>query len=183
MIKGDHQHAEHVDAANHGGVKRHSAQTCVGQGCTAINDGQSGAAPGAGGGIAQQRKRNRGDRVKSQSHKERRGDGGGGAGAGGTLKKDGEHHADDDYLYAAVIADKGDGTLDLFDSAGITQNVQNHERTEHHQYDLETLFDAFPDQCVIDGHIFLEGGAGHIEIVKASRSVHSSAMGATRLAD
>ena len=158
-----------MDPADHGGVQGHSAEACFCQGRAAVDGGQSRAAPGAGCSVAQQRQCDGGDGIKAQRHKERCGDGSRCACAGGTFQKDGKHHADDDHLHAAVVTDAGDGAFDLFDSAGLPEKVQDHKGTEDHQHDLKAFLDAFPDQCVVNGDVFFEGGAGHIEVCKGQQ--------------
>ena len=164
--KRDDEHAEHVDAAYHGGVESHGADARVGEGRAAVDGGQARAAPGAGRGVAQQGQGDGGHRVKAQSHQERRSDGGRGACPGGALQENGEHHAHDDHLYPAVVADAGDGALHLVDSAGVPQEVQDHKCAEDHEYDLQALLDALPDQRVVHGNVLLKGCAGDVEVCK-----------------
>ena len=164
--EGDDQHAEHVDASHHGGVQRHGAQPRVSQGRAAVDGGQARAAPGARRGVAQQGQSDGRDGVEAQRHQERGRDSRRCACTGRALQKDGQHHTDDDHLRAAVVADAGNGALDLVNRAGGPQQVQDHEGAEHHQHDLQSLLDALPQQGVIHGHVLLERRAGHVEVCK-----------------
>ena len=166
---GDHQerndeHAEHVDAADHGGVERYGADARVDERCAAIDGREARAAPRAGRRVAEEGEGDGCDGVKAQRHEERGRDGRRSARAGRALEEDGEHHADDDELHAAVIADAGDGGLDVVNGAGLAQQVQNGERAEDHEHDLETLFDALPDQGIEGLDVVGKAGAGDVEV-------------------
>lgn len=125
---------------------------------------QARAAPRGGRRVAEQGDGDGGDGIKAEGYEEGRRDGGRSARAGRALEEDGEHHADDDELHAAVVADAGNGGLDVVNGAGLAQQVQNGERAEDHEHDLETLFDALPDQRIEGLDVVGKAGAGDVEV-------------------
>ena len=153
-----------MEAADHRRVERNGGESRVHECRAAVDGRQPRAAPGGGRRVAEQGDGDGGDRIKAEGHKEGRRDGGGSARAGRALEKDGEHHADDDELHAAVVADAGDGGLDVVNGAGLAQQVQNGERAEDHEHDLETLFDALPDQGIEGLDVVGKAGAGDVEV-------------------
>ena len=167
--KGNDQHAEHVDAAHHGGVQRHGTHARLHQRRTAVDGGQTRAAPRAGRSVSQQRHGNRGNRVEAQRHQEGRRNGRRGARARRAFQKDRQHQADDDHLHPAVVADAGDGGLHVLNGPRFPQNVQNHERAEDHHHDLEAFLQSLPNQRIECGDILREGRARHVEIRKAEK--------------
>ena len=56
--------------------------------------------------------------------------------------------------------------FDVFDCAGLAQQIQNHKRAEDHQDNLETFLQALPDERVIRRDVFLERCAGDVKIRK-----------------
>ena len=163
--EGDDEHAEHMDAAHHGGVQSVGGDTGFHQSGAAVDGGQTRAAPGAGSGVAQQSNGNGGDGIKAQSHQEGGGDGSGSAGTGGAFQEDGDHHADDDQLDTAILtADAGHGVLHVLDSAGLLQGVQDDEGAKDHGNDLQTFLDALPQQGVHDHHVLLKGKTVDVKI-------------------
>ena len=168
--EGNDHHAEHVDAAHHGGVERCGGNARVHQRRAAGDGGQARASPGAGRCVAQQSRRDGHHRVKAQRHEERSRDGRRRTGARGALQKDGDHHAHHDELHAPVAAGEvGHRAFHVVDGAGLFQRVEDHERAEYHKDDLAALLETLPHQRVIDRHVFLEGQAPHVEIRKGQR--------------
>ena len=166
---GDHQerndeHAEHVDAADHGGVERYGADARVDERCAAIDGREARAAPRAGRRVAEEGEGDGCDGVKAQRHEERGRDGRRSARAGRALEEDREHHADDDNLHTAVVADAGDGVLDLLNRARLAQDVEDDEGTEDHEHDLQTLLDALPEEGVVGLDVFGKRGAGDVKV-------------------
>ena len=158
------EHAEHMEAADHRRVERNGGESRVHERRAAVDGRQTRAAPGGGRRVAEQGDGDGGDGIKAEGYEEGRRDGGGSARAGRALEEDGEHHADDDELHAAVIADAGNGGLDVVNGAGLAQQVQNGERAEDHEHDLETLFDALPDQGIEGLDVVGKAGAGDVEV-------------------
>ena len=107
-----------MEAADHRRVERNGGESRVHERRAAVDGRQTRAAPGGGRRVAEQGDGDGGDGIKAEGHKEGRRDGGGSARAGRALEEDGEHHADDDELHAAVVADAGDGGLDVVSKAG-----------------------------------------------------------------
>ena len=153
-----------MEAAGHRGVLRDGGKARVNEGRTAVDGRQARAAERGGRRVAEQRDGDGGGGVKAEGHEERGGDGGGSARARCTLKEDRQHHADDDDLHAAVVADLRNGGFHILDGAGLTQQVQDGERAEDHQHDLETFLDALPDQRVEHLDVFGKGDTVNIEI-------------------
>lgn len=162
----DDEHAEHVEAAGHCGVLRDGGKARVNEGRTAVDGRQARAAERGGRRVAEQRDGDGGGGVKAEGHEERGGDGGGSARARCTLKEDRQHHADDDDLHAAVVADLRNGGFHILDGAGLAQQVQNGERAEDHQHDLEAFLDALPDQRVKHLDVFSKREAVEVKIGK-----------------
>ena len=162
----DDEHAEHVEAAGHCGVLRDGGKARVNEGRTAVDGRQARTAERGGRRVAEQRDGDGGGGVKAEGHEERGGDGGGSARARRALKEDRQHHADDDDLHAAVVADLRNGGFHILDGAGLAQQVQNGERAEDHQHDLEAFLDAFPDQRVEHLDVFSKREAVEVKIGK-----------------
>ena len=162
----DDEHAEHVEAAGHRGVLRDGGKACVNEGRAAVDGRQACAAERGGRRVAKQRDGDGGGGVKAEGHKERGGDGGRSTCARCTLKEDRQHHADDDDLHAAVVADLRNGGFHILNGAGLAQQVQNGERAEDHQHDLEAFLDALPDQRVEHLDVFSKREAVKVEIGK-----------------
>ena len=163
----DNQHAEHVKASHHRRIERYRAHARVHERRAAVDRRQPRAAPGAGRRVAQQRHGDGRDRIEPQRRQKRRGDRRRRACARRPLEEDGQHHADDHSLHAAVVADAGDGRLYVLDRAGFAQKVQNHKRAENHPDDLQAFLQAFPDKRVENVHRLLKGRAVDVEERKA----------------
>ena len=155
-----------MEAADHRGVLRDGGKARVNEGRTAVDGRQARAAERGGRRVAEQRDGDGGGGVKAEGHKERGGDGGRSTRARCTLKEDRQHHADDDDLHAAVVADLRNGGFHILDGAGLAQQVQNGERAEDHQHDLEAFLNAFPDQRVKHLDVFSKREAVKVEIGK-----------------
>ena len=138
--KGDDENAEHVEPADHRGVERHGRYARVNQSRAAVDGGQARAAPGGRGCVAEKRNRDRRDRVKAEGYEERSRNCRRSARACRALEEDREHHADDDDLHAAIIADLRDRGLHVLNRARLAQKIQNDKRAEDHQHDLEAFF-------------------------------------------
>ena len=160
----DDEHAEHMEAAGHRGILRNGGKACVNERCAAVDGREARTAERGGRRITEQRDGDGGGGIKTEGHKKRGGDGGGSARARRALKEDRQHHADDDDLHAAVVADLRNGGFHILDGAGLTQQVQDGERAEDHQHDLETFLDALPDQGVEHLDVFGKGDTVNIEI-------------------
>mgnify|MGYP001511369558 FL=1 len=155
-----------MEAAGHCGVLRDGGKARVNEGRTAVDGRQARTAERGGRRVAEQRDGDGGGGVKAEGHEERGGDGGGSARARRALKEDRQHHADDDDLHAAVVADLRNGGFHILNGACLAQQVQNGERAEDHQHDLEAFLDAFPDQRVKHLDVFSKRETVEVKIGK-----------------
>ena len=160
----DDEHAEHMEAAGHRSVLRDGGKTGIDKRRAAVDGREARAAERGGRSVAEQRDGNGGGGVKAEGDKERGGDGGGSARARCTLEEDRQHHADDDDLHAAVVADLRNGGFHILNGAGLAQQVQNGERAEDHQHDLEAFLNALPDQRVEHLDVFGKGKTVEVKI-------------------
>ena len=75
--EGNDEHAEHMEAADHGGILRNGGEACLDKRRAAVDGRKARAAPRGGRRVAEQRDGNGGGGLEAERHKEGGGDGGG----------------------------------------------------------------------------------------------------------